>query len=62
MAPKRSAGERKRDFKEIVGGLTKEQAIQEAKRCLKYDRELEEKSTRRMADMGKATFVLTAEK
>ena len=60
VAPKRSAGERRRDFKEIVGGLSKEQAIREAKRCLKYDLELEEKSAARMADMGKATFVLTA--
>ena len=60
VAPKRSVGERRKGFKEIVGGLSKEQAIQEAKRCLKYDLELEEKSTRRMADMGKATFVLTA--
>lgn len=61
VAPKRSANERRRDFEEIMGGLSEEQAIQEAKRCLKYDLELEEKSAKRMADMGKATFVLTAE-
>jgi NADPH-dependent glutamate synthase beta subunit-like oxidoreductase len=60
VASKRSADERRKDFKEILGGLSKEQAILEAKRCLKYDLELEEKSTKRMADMGKATFVLTA--
>jgi len=61
VVPKRSVGERRGDFEEIVGGLSEEQAIQEAKRCLKYDLELEEKSAKRMADMGKATFVLTAE-
>lgn len=60
VAPKRSADERRKDFKEIVEGLSKEQAISEAKRCLKYDLELEEKSAKRMADMGKATFVLSA--
>ncbi|MDA3915783.1 MAG: FAD-dependent oxidoreductase [Deltaproteobacteria bacterium] len=61
VAPKRSASERRRNFKEIAGRLSKEQAIQEAKRCLKYDLELEEKSAARMADMGKATFVLTSD-
>jgi NADPH-dependent glutamate synthase beta subunit-like oxidoreductase/2,4-dienoyl-CoA reductase-like NADH-dependent reductase (Old Yellow Enzyme family) len=58
---KRSAGERRKDFKEIVKTLSQEQAIQEARRCLKYDLDLEEKSAARMADMGKATFVLRAE-
>ena len=61
VVPKRPVGERRGDFEEIVGRLSEEQAIQEAKRCLKYDLDLEEKSARRMADMGKATFVLTAE-
>jgi hypothetical protein len=43
-----------------VKGLSEEQAILEAKRCLKFDLELKEKSAKRMAKMGKATFVLTA--
>jgi NADH-quinone oxidoreductase subunit F len=50
--------ERRRDFREIVGVMSEEEAVREAKRCLKYDLELEEKSAERMAHMGKATFVL----
>jgi NADPH-dependent glutamate synthase beta subunit-like oxidoreductase len=58
VPPKLSAAERKTSFKEIVGALSEEEAVQEAKRCLKYDLELEEKSKGRLAKMGKATFVL----
>jgi NADPH-dependent glutamate synthase beta subunit-like oxidoreductase len=60
VPPKRPADGRRKDFKEITGGLSKDQAILEARRCLKYDLDLEEKSAKRMADMGKATFSLTA--
>jgi len=59
VPPKLSVAERGGNFKEIVGGLSEEEAIKEAKRCLKYDLELEEKSAERMTRMGKATFVLT---
>jgi NADPH-dependent glutamate synthase beta subunit-like oxidoreductase/2,4-dienoyl-CoA reductase-like NADH-dependent reductase (Old Yellow Enzyme family) len=58
VPPKLSVAERKDSFKEIVGSLSEEDAVQEAKRCLKYDLELEEKSKGRLAKMGKATFVL----
>lgn len=58
VPPKLSVAERRDNFKEIAGGLSEEEAIKEAKRCLKYDLELEEKSAKRMEDMGKATFVL----
>ncbi|GEM_PF-619998 len=61
VAPKRSVNERCGDFEEIAGVLSEEQAIQEARRCLKYDLELEEKSAKRMTEMGKATFVLKAD-
>ena len=50
--------ERRRDFREIVGVMSEEEAVREAKRCLKYDLELEETSAERMAHMGKAAFVL----
>ena len=42
----------------MIGSVREEEAVQEAKRCLKYDLELEEKSKGRLAQMGKATFVL----
>ncbi|MFH0813912.1 MAG: hypothetical protein V2A69_13915, partial [Pseudomonadota bacterium] len=58
VPPKLSAAERRKNFKEIVGTLSEEDAGREAKRCLKYDLELEEKSRGRMAKMGKAIFVL----
>lgn len=58
VPPRLSVAERRGTFKEIVGGLSEEQAVREAKRCLKYDLELEEKSRAKMAHMGKATFVL----
>jgi len=59
VTPKLPVAGRRGNFKEIAGGLSKEQAIKETKRCLKYDLELEEKSTERMSHMGKATFVLS---
>lgn len=52
--------ERKAHFGEIVAGLSEEQAIQEAKRCLKYDLELEEESAKRIAQSVGAPFVLSA--
>jgi len=59
VPPKLSVAERRDNFEEIAGGLSEEEAIKEAKRCLKYDLELEEKSAERMAHMGKAAFVLS---
>jgi NADPH-dependent glutamate synthase beta subunit-like oxidoreductase len=61
VPPKLSPSERKSNFAEIFGGYSEEQAILEAKRCLKYDLELEETSKKRMTQMGKATFVLDQE-
>ncbi|MGO8989106.1 MAG: FAD-dependent oxidoreductase [bacterium] len=58
VPPKLSAAERRDHFREIVGTLSEEQAVQETKRCLKYDLELEEESAKRLAQMGKAAFVL----
>jgi hypothetical protein len=51
--------ERKAHFGEIVGGLNEEQAVQEAKRCLKYDLELEEESAKRIARSVGTPFVLS---
>jgi NADPH-dependent glutamate synthase beta subunit-like oxidoreductase len=51
--------ERKTHFGEIVLGLNEEQAVQEAKRCLKYDLELEEESAKRLAQSSGAPFVLS---
>jgi hypothetical protein len=42
----------------MVGTLSEEQAVQETKRCLKYDLELEDESAKRLAQIGKAAFVL----
>jgi len=58
VPPKVAAVQRKKDFTEVIGTLSEEDAVKEAKRCLKYDLELEEKSRERMSKMGKATFVL----
>jgi NADH-quinone oxidoreductase subunit F len=58
VPPKLSAAERRDHFREIVGTLSEEQAVQETKRCLKYDLELEDESAKRLAQMGKAAFVL----
>jgi NADPH-dependent glutamate synthase beta subunit-like oxidoreductase/2,4-dienoyl-CoA reductase-like NADH-dependent reductase (Old Yellow Enzyme family) len=60
VPPKLSAEERKNNFNEIVGCLNEADAIREAKRCIKYDLELEEKSKQRKPKMGKATFVIEA--
>jgi NADH-quinone oxidoreductase subunit F len=59
VIPRLLPADRKGNFQEIVTTLEEEQAVREAKRCLKYDLELEEESARRMAQMGKAKFVLT---
>jgi len=48
---KLSVAERKGNFKEVVKGLTEEEAVKEAKRCLKYDLDLAEKSEKRKAEM-----------
>ena len=48
----------KKCFEETLDHLSEGQAVKESKRCLKYVLELNEKSIKRMADMGKATFVL----
>jgi NADPH-dependent glutamate synthase beta subunit-like oxidoreductase len=58
VPPKLSAVERRNHFKEMVGTLSEEQAVQETKRCLKYDLELEDESAKRLAQMGEAAFVL----
>lgn len=55
---KLSEKERRKNFDEIVGTFSEEQAVKEAKRCLKYDLELEEKSEKRRPTMGKATYML----
>ena len=59
VPPKLSVVERRGNFEEIAGGLSEEEAIKEAKRCLKYDLELEEESAKRMAQMGKSAFLLS---
>jgi len=51
VASKLPVVERKNNFKEVALGLTEEQALTEAKRCLKYDLELEEKSAKRKIEM-----------
>jgi len=51
--------DRRVHFGEIVGGLNEEQAVQEAKRCLKYDLELEEESAKRIAQSVGTPFVLS---
>jgi len=58
VPPKLSATQRKNHFGEMVGTLSEEQAVQETKRCLKYDLELEDESAKRLAQIGKAAFVL----
>jgi NADPH-dependent glutamate synthase beta subunit-like oxidoreductase/2,4-dienoyl-CoA reductase-like NADH-dependent reductase (Old Yellow Enzyme family) len=58
VTPKLPAAERKHHFREMVGTLSEEQVVQETKCCLKYDLELEEESTKRLAQLGKAAFVL----
>jgi NADPH-dependent glutamate synthase beta subunit-like oxidoreductase/2,4-dienoyl-CoA reductase-like NADH-dependent reductase (Old Yellow Enzyme family) len=58
VPPKLSAVERRNHFREMVGTLSEEQAVQETKRCLKYDLELEDESAKRLAQIGKAAFVL----
>jgi hypothetical protein len=40
VPPKLSAVEGRNHFSEMVGTLSEEQAVQETKRCLKYDLEL----------------------
>lgn len=45
---------RKRSFDEIYSVISADQAVHEARRCLKYDLELEAESKARYADMGKA--------
>lgn len=61
LPAKLAPSERKNNFAEILGHYSEAQAIAEAKRCLKYDLELEEKSKKRRAQMGKATFLLDEE-
>ena len=58
IPPKLSVKQRKGNFREIVGVLSEQQAIKEAKRCLKFDFELDKKSMKRLSSMGKASFVL----
>jgi NADPH-dependent glutamate synthase beta subunit-like oxidoreductase len=53
---KQDAAARIRDFREIVCVLTEEQAIKEARRCLKYDLDLAEKSAARLKNAGSAAF------
>jgi NADPH-dependent glutamate synthase beta subunit-like oxidoreductase len=45
---------RRSNFDEIQGTFTEEQAVKEARRCLKYDVDLEKESKERYASMGKA--------
>ncbi len=59
VVPKLSPLERKAHFGEIVVGLSEEQAVKEAKRCLKYDLELEEESAKRIAQSGGIPFALS---
>jgi NADPH-dependent glutamate synthase beta subunit-like oxidoreductase/2,4-dienoyl-CoA reductase-like NADH-dependent reductase (Old Yellow Enzyme family) len=61
LPPKRAFAERRADFDEVTGRLSEEQAISEAKRCMKYDLELEEESAARLAQMGKTAFILSPE-
>ena len=49
---------RKTNFEEISMTLTKEQAVSEARRCLKYDLNLEAESEERLANAGIATPLL----
>ncbi len=46
------------NFNEIEGNLESSEAVLEAKRCLKYDLDLIEKTQAKMARMSKDTFIL----
>jgi len=59
ILPKRALKERQADFDEVTGRLSEGQALSEAKRCMKYDLELEEESATRLAQIGKAAFILS---
>jgi len=61
VAPRSSPADRSRNFNEISKTLTADQAHAEAKRCMKYDLELESESAARLEQMGKAAFVLNPE-
>lgn len=53
---KLDAAVRVNGFAEITGALTEEEAVREAKRCLKYDLDLAEKSAARLKNAGPAAF------
>lgn len=56
-----SVNNRIKSFDEVVCTLDEESAVYEAKRCLKYDLDLVEKTRAKMARMGRDTFVLEPE-
>jgi len=60
--PKLLPDKRSGNFKEVVGSLKEGQAVQEARRCMKYDLELEEKWQAILAKIGGVDFILEPEK
>ena len=61
-APKLPAARRKHSFAEIAGTITEQQAIAQARRCQKDDRDLETEISARLDDMvSSGTLVLNAE-
>lgn len=60
-APKLPPETRQLGFEEIVGRISHEQAVAQARRCLKYDAELEAESAARLEQMGPAAFVVSVD-